>query len=181
MLIENTVFNFSEVGEKSFSEIKTECLVNFASYLKEALTSNNERIRKFWVENDFRGSIANYKIFQDLFGSKIKYNSKSIIFEETIYNNMNTCWSVRKECASVYGLEFVESSENQSSYYRFRKDGLKETCNTCCTEFVGTERDNADEKLRHFYEAFGVGEFPFITITVIRLGNKDHYFYSIHR
>ena len=188
MLIDKVVFNFNEVGEKSLSDIKNECMVSFASHLKEALTSKDEKIRRFWLDSSTTyggdskpGSTANYKIFSDLFGTKIKYNSKSIVFEETITNGYSNPWSLRNTCADVYGLEWVESSENCSSYYRYRKDGLKLHCNTCCTEFVGGERPEADEYLRNFYKAFSIGEFPYMTITLIRLGNKDHYFYNIHR
>lgn len=188
MLIDKVVFNFHEVGEKSLEEIKAECLASFATDLKIALTSSQEHIRKFWLDKfvradgtETKGSIANYKIFQDLFGAKIKYNSKSIVFEETLYNHPDGPWSPKRTCMEVYGLEFVPESENCSSFYRYREDGLTRKCDTCCTEFVGDKMEDSKERLRHFYTAFGVGEFPFITITVIRLGNKDHYFYSIHR
>ena len=43
------------------------------------------------------------------------------------------------------------------------------------------QKDVAEENIRNFYNAFGRGEFPFLTIIIIRLGNKDHYFYTIHR
>lgn len=188
MLIEKTVFNFHEVGEKSFDEIKNECLVSFATDLKIALTSTDEKIRKFWLDRSSTyagdskpGSIANYKIFQDLFGSSIKFNSKSIVLEETLHNGINQPWSLQQTCMDVYGLEYVQPTENTSGYYKFREDGLKMTCDTCCTEFVGDKLEDSEERLKRFYVAFGAGEFPFMTITVIRLGNKDHYFYSIHR
>ena len=177
MLIENVVFDFHEVGEKSLEEIKNECLVNFAVDLKIALTSTNEHYRKFWLES----SIANYKIFQDSFGSKIKYNSKSIVFEETIHNELDRPWSLRQTCMDYYGLEYIPATEDTSEFYNYREDGIKRTCNTCCCEFVGDKVDDYKERLRNFYTAFGVGEFPFMTITIIRLGNKDHYFYRIHR
>mgnify|MGYP003296971525 CR=1 FL=1 len=167
MLIEKIVFNFNEVGEKSLMDIKNECMVSFAYRLKEALTSNEEKIKKFWSES----SMANYKIFQDLFGSKIKYNSKNIVFEEVIYNNGRSPWNLKQTCAD----------SNTSAYYRYKKSRERLTCDTCCAEFVGTEREAADECLRNFYKSFGLGEFPFMTITIIRLGNKDHYFYDIHR
>lgn len=181
MLIENTVFNFHEVGEKSFEEIKNECLVHFASNLREALTTKDERIRKFWLDS----SIANYKVFSDYFGSKIKYNSKSIVFEETLHNDLNNPWSLRSTCMDVYGLEYVEGNNETSDYYRYRKGNPISTCtcDSCCCEFVGDKREPeiAEEAVRNFYKSFGVGEFPFMTIIMIRLGNKDHYFYTIHR
>lgn len=188
MLIEKPVFNFHEVGEKNFEEIKNECLVSFAVDLRIALTSTDEHIRKFWIDTSERydgkckeGSVANYKNFQDFFGSKIKYNSKSIVFEETLYNGLHKPWSPQQTCMDVYGLEYVEPTEETSGYYRYRKNGPTLTCNTCCMEAVGDKREDHEERVRHFYEAFGLGEFPFITITIIRLGNKDHYFYDIHR
>ena len=189
MLIENVVFNFHEVGEKSFEEIKNECLVSFAVDLRIALTTTDEHIRKFWagshVCNDGQtreGGLVNYKNFQDFFGSKIKYNSKSIVFEETLYNGLNKPWSPQQTCMDVYGLEYVEGTADTSGYYRYQKSSKPTlTCDTCCMEAVGDKRDDAEESLRHFYTAFSAGEFPYITITIIRLGNKDHYFYTIHR
>ena len=188
MLIENVVFNFHEVGEKSFEEIKNECLVSFACNLKEALTSIDEKIRKFWVDSstsfngkERRGSLANYKNFSDLYGSFIKYNSKNIVFEETFTNGIGKPWSVQQTCMDVYGLEYIKETANTSGFYKYRDDGIHMTCDTCCAEFIGDKFDDAKERLRHFYTAFGAGEFPFITVTVIRIGNKDHYFYTIHR
>ena len=191
MLIEQTVFNFHEVGEKSFEEIKNECLVSFAVDLKIALTSSDPHIRNFWCDthtcNDGQtreGSVANYKIFQDEFGTKIKYNSKSIVFEETLHNGIDKPWSLQQTCMDVYGLEYIEGTDTTSPYYRYRKDGAKLTCDTCCCEYVGENENHSkesEERLRHFYTAFSAGEFPFMTITIIRLGNKDHYFYRIHR
>lgn len=191
MLIEKPVFNFHEVGEKNFEEIKNECLVSFAVDLRIALTSTDEHIRKFWIDTSERydgkckeGSIANYKNFQDFFGSKIKYNSKSIVFEETLYNHPEGPWSPKRTCMEVYGLEYIEPADKTSGYYRYRKDGIKRTCDTCCCEYVGELEDvtrESEERLRHFDVAFSMGEFPFLTITIIRLGNKDHYFYDIHR
>jgi hypothetical protein len=191
MLIEQTVFNFHEVGEKSFEEIKNECLVSFAVDLKIALTSSEEHIRRFWADSHVcydgqtrEGSLANYKVFQDNFGSKIKYNSKSIVFEETLHNGMGKPWSLQQTCMDVYGLEYVTGDVNHSGYYSFKEDNVRMTCPTVCCEYVG-EKENfskeSEERLKNFYNAFSTGEFPFMTITVIRLGNKDHYFYRIHR
>ena len=191
MLIDKVVFNFHEVGEKSFEEIKNECLVSFAVDLKIALTSGDEHIRTFWSDKHLcydgqtrEGDLINYKNFQDFFGSKIKYNSKNIVFEETLYNYPDGPWSPRRTCMEVYGLEYIEPTNETSGYYRYRKDGLKRNYDTCCCEYVGeleAVTRESEERLRHFDVAFSMGEFPFITITIIRLGNKDHYFYTIHR
>lgn len=189
MLIEKAVFSFHEVGEKGLDDIRNECLNHFASHLKEVITSDNKRYRIFWQDewpdNSGRmkkGCIGNYKHFRDFFGNNIKYNSKSIVFEETITNNPDKLWNVKQFCMDYYNLEYIEETEEHSGYFRYKSNnkGLKdEDC--CCAEWVGGLREEADEKLRDFYYTFGVGEFPFITITIIRLGNKEHYFYTIHR
>lgn len=178
MLIERHVFNLNEVGEKSFLEIKNECLHNFASNLKEALTTTNSSIRNFWVT---KGSIANYKIFQDNFGTKIKYNTKSIVFEETLHNELDNPWSLRRTCMDHYNLEYVPATADTSDYYKYSNRNVE--CCEKCDEFVSSKLDKnlAEENVRNFYNAFGKGEFPFMTITIIRIGNKDHYFYDIHR
>ena len=180
MLIEKQIFNFHEVGEKSFEEIKNECLVHFAVSLKEALISSQEHIRKFWSES----SIANYKIFNDLFSSMIKYNSKNIVFEEVLHNGMNKPWSLQQTFMDVCGLEYVQPTEEASGYYKLRNDIPTLRCDTCCMATVDEESNLSKESIKrieNFYTSFGVGEFPFMTVTLIRLGNKDHYFYNIHR
>lgn len=177
MLLEERVFNFGEVGEKSMLDIKNECLIDFAYKLKELLEAD-EGGERHW-------GTWNYKYFQDSFSSKIKYNTKSIVFEETITsNNPNDC-SVKDTCSAVYGLEWVEGAENHSGYFRYPKYEVAKLTHPeyCCA--VNKSDKEADEvtleNIRKFYEFFGLGEFPFITITIIRLGNKDHYFYRIHR
>jgi hypothetical protein len=32
-----------------------------------------------------------------------------------------------------------------------------------------------------FMELFGVGEFPFLHLNIVRIGNHDYYFYTITR
>ena len=189
MLLERVVFNFQEVGEKGLIDIKNECLSHFASRLKEAITSDNKKYRTFWVDEwpddqgrMKKGCIANYKHFRDFFGSSIKYNTKSIVFEETVTNDPDKVWNVKQACMDYYNLEYIEETEEHSGYFRYRSNTreFKEN-DCCCAEWVGGLRDEADEKLRDFYYSFGIGEFPFITIAIIRLGNKEHYFYTIHR
>ena len=174
MLIEAQVFNFREVGEKSLLDIKNECLVDFAYKLKELLEA--DKGERHW-------GVWNYKYFQDCFSSKIKYNTKSIVFEETIYNQEP--WSVKDTCMRAYGLEWVEGTEECSGYYRYPRYELpKLTHPEVCTQYVTEKEEKTDiqlENVRKFNEFFGLGEFPFIKITLIRLGNKEHYFYTIHR
>lgn len=83
----------------------------------------------------------------------------------------------------IFNLEYVEATDEHSDYYRFRKNPTH-FCEGCeCEGFVGERlpEAQAEENIRNFYSTFGKGEFPFLTITIIRLGNKDHYFYTIHR
>ena len=188
MLLERVVFNFHEVGEKGLDDIRNECLSHFASRLNEVITSDNKRYRTFWQDewsdNSGRmkkGCIANYKHFRDFFGNTIKYNSKSIVFEETITNDPDKLWNVKQFCMDYYNLEYIEETEEHSGYFRYKSNNRAIESNDCCVEWVGGKRDSADEKLRDFYYSFGVGEFPFITIILVRLGNKEYYFYTIHR
>ena len=182
MLFETTVFNMYSVEDHALCDIKNLCLKHFAERLEEVLTSGNSKFRQFWVES---GSTANYKFFQDWFGSKITYNTKNIVFEETLTNNPNQLWNVRQYCADYFNLELTQETGEGSPYYQFRKGResfLKE--NGCYAEaYVGGSRPKAEaeEAILNFYESFGVGEFPFIVITVLRIGNKDHFFYRITR
>ena len=192
MLIEKSVFNFHEVGEKSLDDIKHECLEHFARLLKYALISNTEEIMrnfKIRVDDDYKGSTLNYRAFEMLMGAHpIKFNSKNIVFEEMLNNNPGP-FSVECTCADMYELEYVEGTEETSSFYKFnvtQYDNPKGNCTcetecSCACECPENKRPNSAEYIRNFNKAFGVGEFPFMTITIIRLGNKDHYFYNIHR
>lgn len=181
MLFETTVFNMYSVEDHALCDIKNLCLEHFAERLEEVLTSGNEKIRKFWVEP---GSTANYKFFQDWYGSKITYNTKNIVFEETITNNESQIWSVRDFCADYFNLELAPEAGEGSSYYQSKANSNSIVRNCCCGEsYVGTRRpkNEADKAILNFYKSFGVGEFPFIVITVLRIGNKDHFFYRITR
>ena len=175
MLIEAVAFNLREVGEKSIMDIKNECLCNFAYDLKDVLEAD---------EGNSRWGTWNYKYFQDRFGSKIKFNSKNIVYEETLYNREP--WSVKDTCRACYGLEYVEGTENTSSYYRYPNHTVSKMVHpeVCCERAGDKEEAKSElqlENVRRFSEYFGLGEFPFMTITLIRLGNVDHYFYRIHR
>ena len=174
MLIEQRVFNFNVVDDRSFTDIKNECLIDFAYKLKDLLYSDTERIWGTW----------NYKTFQDNFSTNIKYNTKSIVFEETVTNSNTSAWSVKEACMSCYGLELVPESKEHGSYYRYPEHDTAvlvhpNVCTACVKDKCQDEVSS--KNLTHFDEYFGKVEFPFITITVIILGNKDHYFYTIHR
>ena len=180
MLIEAVAFNLREVGEKSIADIKNECLCSFAYDLKEVLEAD---------EGNSTWGTWNYKYFQDRFGSKIKFNSKNIVYEETLYNHEP--WSVKDTCRACYGLEYVEGTENTSSYYRYPSHTVPKMAHpeVCSERVINAFVDLCDEEksklqldnVRRFDEYFGKGEFPFITITLLRLGNVDHYFYRMHR
>ena len=174
MLIEVVAFNLREVGEKSIADIKNECLCNFAYDLKEVLEAD---------EGNSTWGTWNYKFFQGTYGSKIKFNSKNIVYEETLYNHEP--WSVKDTCRACYGLEYVEGTENTSSYYRYPSHSVPKMIHpeVCCERVTDkeTKTELQLENVRRFDEFFGRGEFPFMTITLIRLGNIDHYFYRIHR
>ena len=194
MLIEQRVFNFQEVDERSIADIKNECLVHFATRLKELLEADKgtEEVQVDWdkpaankkVKVSGRNwGIHNYGYFEECFSNRIKYNTKSIVFEETLYNQEP--WSVKDTCRAVYGLEWVEGTDECSGYYRYRK-GVTEVlthprvCDQCAC-VSETKTDLQLENVRNFDKFFGLGEFPYMTIHLIRLGNKEHYFYTIHR
>ena len=175
MLIEAVAFNLREVGEKSIADIKNECLCNFAYDLKEVLEAD---------EGNSTWGTWNYKYFQDRFGSKIKFNSKNIVYEEMLSNREP--WSVKDTCRACYGLEYVEGTENTSSYYRYPNHTVPKMIHpeVCCERVRDKDEAKSElqlENVRRFSEYFGLGEFPFITITLLRLGNVDHFFYRIHR
>ena len=187
MLLEQAVLGFREVGENSLEEIKNTCLVDFAYKLKSLIVEVCYQAER--EKQDIGYGIYMYKVFNDKYSSNIKYNTKSIIFEETINNNKDQAWSVRGCCEDVYDLQWNPDTEEHSGFYTLRHSGIHQTDKNCCERAVnenemleyGKTREWTDRLLTNFYEFFGRGEFPFITITIIRLGNKEHYFYRIHR
>ena len=169
------------VEDHALCDIKNLCLEHFAERLEEVLTSGNSKFRQFWVD---KGSTANYKFFQDWFGSKITYNTKNIVFEETITNNESQIWSVRDFCADYFNLMLAPQAGDEDNYYQFREESASGNRNCCHGEsYVGSRRpkSEADKAILNFYKSFGVGEFPYLVITVLRIGNKDHFFYRITR
>ena len=182
MLIEAVAFNLREVGEKSIMDIKNECLCSFAYDLKRYIAEMVKEAQK--DGNNYGWGTWMYKAFQDTYGSKISYNSKNIVYEETIYNDPKAAWSVKRACEDAYGLRWVKETEESSGYYIKDKSAprlISQNC--CCEEAVGTEsvQEDYEKLLTRFHEFFGLGEFPFMTITLLRLGNVDHFFYKIHR
>ena len=170
MLIETEALNLQEVGEKSLDAIKLSCLQHFAHCLRECiLESNRSNLSETY----------NYTKFKNLYAEDIKYNSKNVIFESVIYNNGR--YSVQDTCADLFMLRRIEAQDTSNTYfYEFwrnsKDDEEKDCCEAeCCSKAVDLNR------LLNFHKFFGVGEFPYITITVIRIGNVDHYFYRIHR
>ena len=187
MLLDNCVFNMNEVGDKTMQEIKSECLADFAYHLQSLIWSEEDwsfceacTTNKADSSSPVFSTLAHYKSFQDAFGTPIKYNSKNIVFEETISNDRQNSYGVQSTCAAHYGL----SKGAKEPYYSYTGEKLR--CATrypdvgceCCAE---ENSENKKEALRNFHLFFGVGEFPYITICVIRVGNIDHYFYRIHR
>ena len=169
MLIENTALNLQEVGDKSITQVKRECLNHFAFYLREFILSRPEPLKT--------GTI-NYQLFADYCGSKIKYNSKNIVFEETLYNSSQ--FSPQQSCKDYYRLKRVDSctTPNSTYWYEFEPEP-KYLEDGCCAE--AAECSVPKNRLLEFHKFFGVGEFPYVHITVLRIGNIDHYFYSITR
>lgn len=176
-----------EVGDKTIQDIKSECLADFAYNLQSLIWSNET-----WSFNSNYGvnrtcdssspifsTIAHYKTYENSFGHSIKYNSKNIVFEELISNDKSKSRGVQGTCADMYGL-----TKDQDGTYSYTKVRL--TCATrypnvgceCSPEEVSAAKSDA---LRDFHLFFGAGEFPFINIHVIRIGNVDHYFYTITR
>ena len=187
MIIENKVFNMREVGDKSIQEIKSECLADFAYNLQSLIWSEENwsydehcTVNIADSKSPTFSTLAHYKTYEDTYGTIIKYNSKNIVYEELISNNKVNCDGVQTTCAKHYGLArgteeecYSYITEQLRCHSRYPNVGCE-----CSAEEVSV---NKKEALRNFHLFFGRGEFPYINIHVIRVGNVDHYFYTITR
>ena len=168
MLIDTQALNLQEVGEKSLDEIKRDCLAHFAHCLRELILDSFE-------EN--LCSTSNYRRLNNEFAEEIKYNSKNTVFESTIYNHER--FSVQDTCADMFLLKRIEAPDTSNNYsYEFWRNPFeqKEECEAECAS-----KERNIKRLLKFHQFFGIGEFPYLTIKVIRIGNIDHYFYTAHR
>lgn len=102
----------------------------------------------------FEYGTHNYRVFDSQFGENISYNSKNLIFSK-MHNDIRGILEQRHfDCRSC--MQYETSDESKSDILPpLTKD--------------------------EFTALFGKGEFPFMIIDVIRVGNHDYSYYTITR
>ena len=181
MLVETNVLFMDELGDLTLSKVKENCYAYFAANLKHELLSKSQ------MENTM--GLFNYDEFVKTYGKKIQYNNKNITYTETFYDLKDYCgrfYNLQQEYELVnVGLEYKPSDgkaykkwvcPNREEY----EEKVKKAFNQkgICTDV----NEYAEMQVcSHFTDYFGKGEFPFMTITLLRLGNQDYYFAQIVR
>lgn len=167
MIHKMTVHCFTELKNENIEQIKMNCYSDFFYKVINRLilkTADNEipDCSKF-NKNHIEFSLNNYTNFND-YGRQITINGKNCEYEETFTDLRewfgNNLLSMQKD---------VNCNPNQPDNPIF--DWLLTTI----------KEPNSDYSYYMFQAIFGLGEFPFMTIYISRIGNKRYYFYTIER
>ena len=175
MLITEAALYMGQVGDLSLDEIKTICFTQFAENLRDELLEN--------YPNPHKMGLQNYGYFNKQYGKKIQYNNKNITYKEMFSDLKDFCGQffglIQKDfknpptCVGAFSTWEVPTKEEYDTKVKKR------------WEETGMYTDSSEyENIKlcgNFSEFFGKGEFPFMYITMIRLGNQDYYFATIER
>ena len=174
MLKQESVLLFDEVDNLTLSQIRHICFSHFAVRLEQELLEKTNTPDKYGT--------GMYKQFYDLYGKQITYNTKNISFEQLI-TTKDSC-NLYEFCGNYFGLQ-----------PEIRCDGASNGRTTQRTIFTIPEKPHKQEQceqpvcsqqkdyktLVNFSKFFGVGEFPFMSIRIVRIGNQDYFMYTISR
>lgn len=177
MLKKETVHNFRELGDKSIDDITYECKCDFIdkcyTLVREFLsTSKDDNERN--INNLF--NIRAYNSFNDK-GRYVTYQNQGVEYEELrtdIKEYLKNCLErdiKHKQSSDCKNDE--EFCSNEISTYLFEdvENEIKNDLTLTLTKL----------KFKRYEALFGLGEFPFMIITIVRIGNKRYYFYQITR
>lgn len=181
MFVENErVFNFRPVGNRTLEEIKEECFNNFLYKLKNYVMQPGNPHPKIIT----RG-LHQYNHFENEFGENISYNTKNREFYK-LYTDLKDF--VKDNMYPERVCKEDQEVEPQGTHYILSQNGK---------EFIKIKvdlEDNPDESsfvcngipsttfyMDDFIDLFSRGEFPFMGISIVRIGNHDYYFYTITR
>lgn len=166
MIQQRTVHCFTELKNESIDRIKDSCVDDFMMKILKLVKQSQEK------------GISNYNVFNQ-FGRNISFNNKNIEYRESFTDikdicNLridtvfkDTCVGLTKEIEEYENIVKWLKSDFEFSFSVYNED-------EDCTEIAVRKTSNLNG-------LFGVGEFPFIVITIVRIGNKKYYFYEITR
>lgn len=166
MIQQRTVHCFTELKNESIDKIKDICVNDFMIKIYKLVKQSKEK------------GTFNYDKF-DRLGRNITYNNKNIEYQETFCDILDIC---KLEIDNIYKDVCVclekEAEENKEianwlkSNYEYLLNLYNEEKD--CSETIVKTTTNLNG-------LFGVGEFPFMVITIARIGNNKYYFYQIVR
>lgn len=171
MLVTERVLFRGVVGDLTIDEMKELCSRKFADCLKQELLETEHH----------KQGLQNYSYFEQEYAKQISYNSKNISYDETFYD-------LRDFCGYYYGLKpeirTLGGSDEKTVEYlvfnipteeEFHKAHERNNTNPSTEEYKNLQ------KLESYYKFFGQGEFPYLKLTIIRIGNQDYYFGKLIR
>lgn len=167
MLIKTEVFNLKPLSQQStLSDIKLDCMNDFC-----------DKIIKMYI-TDFGkdyNSIKRYEMFRSLFAQKITLNLDNLIFQENI-----KITTLKNYCEKKIKDYFDKIDEPQLA-------NDKQKISVCLTDqikFKCTQQDllkSLNEMVEITDELFGKGQFPIMTLHIIKIGNINYFYYTISR
>lgn len=168
MLIKTSIFNLTQLDQQStLSDIKLECMNDFY-----------QKIMKMYV-TDFGknyNSIKRYEMFHSLFAQKITLNLDNVIFQKNI-----KITTLKNLCVQEI-KDFLNKTYESA---QLANDEQKITvCLTDQIKFKCTHQDllkQMNEMAETIDELFGKGQFPIMTLHIIKIGNINYFYYTISR
>lgn len=192
MLIKTSIFNLTQLDKQStLSDIKLDCMNDFC-----------QKIRKMYVTDYGKNynSIKRYEMFRSLFAQKITLNLDNLIFQKNIKITTlkNYCKKKIKDLLDINNGsiqltndEFTQLVNNKFTQLtndeciQLPTDEQKITVSlTDQIKFKCTHQDllkQMNEMVKVIDELFGNGQFPIMTLHIIKIGNIDYFYYTISR
>ena len=171
MLVTEKVIGMGSVGDLSVEQMKEFVFADFACHLKQEILETEHH----------KQGLQNYDYFEAEYGKKITYNNKNISYQDV-------CFDLKEFCGRYFGLkatEVCDGGSNEVTKYRTvfevpTEDEVYAECQRMHSELPSNYFDNL-KKLVDYNRFFGVGKFPYLVFTIIRIGNQDYYFGKITR
>ena len=168
MLKKGSVHYFSELRDRSIDDIISECKYDFARKCLEITKENKDNC----PPNHSIFTIQAYQTFNGK-GRYVTYQDKSVEYQ-SLETDM-------RQFFELY-LKRLENNLNTvvpDSYSKEISDYLLQTVKNKTKEDLGLTLTKPEYK--RYESLFGLGEFPFLMITIVRIGNKRYFFYQIER
>ena len=171
MLIKTEVFNLKQLSQQStLSDIKLDCMNDFC-----------QKIRKMYI-TDFGkdyNSIKRYEMFRSLFAQKITLNLDNLIFQENIKITTlkNHCVQKIKDYSDEFSI-YSDSTQLANDEQKIIVDLTDQIKFKCNPQDLSKQFNEMSETID---ELFGKGQFPIMTLHIIKIGNINYFYYTISR